>query len=383
MEVYSTKKGSTDLLHITINFDEMRKPPETRRKDGTDFVKADYVGEILTADKDSHYTEIFLESVRGEARDILAGAKPQSSSATTKSLYGLKPESIEAIFREERIGTWKDFDTYSETMLKIALNVPVQYYENWLPKQLLSKVREFIRETERLRFKVFYDGTELRKPIVFTPKGKALIRRFEYDGKKVGAKGYFYAQHGAIKPTELHGVLVRIRHAAVGEYDSTFFGFSQTEASLIQSWVSAEIWADDQLEEAMNIDRRTLRETHPAYVELRDAVHGKLREVLTDAREHIYKAGSEARRTEAAQESVDRVVAITRDRVQPVSARSAREITKVWRSEAKKEGGERAFLRKFSVAELYELVVEVASEVLPRSALEKFLKKLTDRLLGK
>src|SRR4051812_40023366 len=33
MQVYSTKKGSTDLLHITINFDEMRKPPEERRKD--------------------------------------------------------------------------------------------------------------------------------------------------------------------------------------------------------------------------------------------------------------------------------------------------------------------------------------------------------------
>src|SRR5690242_1056415 len=28
MEIYSTKKGSTELLHVTINFAEMRKPLE-------------------------------------------------------------------------------------------------------------------------------------------------------------------------------------------------------------------------------------------------------------------------------------------------------------------------------------------------------------------
>jgi hypothetical protein len=383
MQVYSTKKGSSELLHITINFDEMRKPPEERRRKGTDFLKADYVGEILEADRSEHYTEIFLEEVRGEAREILAGAKPQSASDTTISLYGLKPASIEELLRTTFIRTWKDFDPYSETMLKIALNVPIPYYEHWLPNHLLSKVKDIVRGARRLKFNVFYDGTELRKPIVFAPERKALVARFTYKGKNVGCHGYFYAQHGAIKPTELHGLLIRIRHAAVGEFDGTFLGFSKTEFSLIQSWVSAEIWADDRLEEAMNIDRRTLRETNPAYVEVRTAIHDALRNVLADAREKIYAAGSETRRTEAAQASMQSIVEVTKNQVGRVSPRSASELTKVWRAEAKREGSEKAFLRKFTVAELYEMVVEVAAEVLSRQELEKFLRRLTEKLLGK
>src|SRR5207248_5766978 len=41
MELFSTKQDSTELLHVNIDFAEMRKPPEERRRDGEDFVKAD------------------------------------------------------------------------------------------------------------------------------------------------------------------------------------------------------------------------------------------------------------------------------------------------------------------------------------------------------
>jgi HSP90 family molecular chaperone len=47
MEVFSTKSGSTELLYVTINFDEMSRPPEERRKSTGEFVKADYEGETL------------------------------------------------------------------------------------------------------------------------------------------------------------------------------------------------------------------------------------------------------------------------------------------------------------------------------------------------
>src|SRR5207248_3083431 len=74
MELYSTKAGSKELLHVSIDFARMREPIEQRRRKDVDVAKADYSGEILETAKDEHYTKIFLKSVRGEAKDILAGA---------------------------------------------------------------------------------------------------------------------------------------------------------------------------------------------------------------------------------------------------------------------------------------------------------------------
>jgi len=72
MELFSTKAGSRELLHVSINFARMRDPIANRRRKDVDVAKADYSGEILEAPKDEHYTKVFLKSVRGEAKEILA-----------------------------------------------------------------------------------------------------------------------------------------------------------------------------------------------------------------------------------------------------------------------------------------------------------------------
>jgi len=40
IEIYSTKAGSTDLLHVTIDFNELRKPPEQRRRNPHSLLRA-------------------------------------------------------------------------------------------------------------------------------------------------------------------------------------------------------------------------------------------------------------------------------------------------------------------------------------------------------
>jgi len=97
--------------------------------------------------------------------------------------------------------------------------------------------------------------------------------------------------HGVIRPQELQGLLIRIRNAAVGDYDKSFFGFSPSIGRLFQSWISSEIMADDRLEDAMNIDRRTLRDAHPAYVELQKAIHNHLEKFIKEVRDKIYGGG--------------------------------------------------------------------------------------------
>lgn len=379
LEIFSTKQGSAELLHVTIDFEEMRKSPEERKTASGDFVKADYYGEILPTEKASHFTHLFLTNVKGQARDILAGVETARQGAVPLTLYGKSIENIEKLLRTSAINTWGDFDFYSKTLLEIALNVPVEYFEHWLPSRLKTQVFTFEERTRDLGFSVSYDGVQLKKPIVFLAAGHAFIRKFSFSGKSVSADGYFYAQHASIKPIELHGLLIRIRNAAIGEYDSTFWGFSASEYSLIQRWVSCEIWANDQLEEAMNIDRRTLRVTHPAYVELRSAIHAALRSVFSETRDRIYEANSKERKASKTSAAVEEVKAVIRSGESGLDAQTRRNLASHWKHSDDRDA-QKALLRRYSVAELYSIVIEIAKETLNERQRSEFFRRVTDRL---
>lgn len=385
MEIISTKKGSTELLRVTIHFDKMREDLSDRRREGDNIAKADYTGDVEQADKDSNYTRIFLKRVRGEAREILAGAKPPRPNAKAKSLYGLSAESVRKVLAEQSPPSWTEFDEYSRTLLRVALNVPVRYHDNWLPVRELRRVKDLQEQVAELDFAVSYDGAELRKPIVLVPPSAAageacFVKRFEYSGNSVAAFGYFYAQHGTIKPEELQGVLIRIRHAAVGGYNSSFLDFPASEGSLIQRWISAEVWADDRLEDAMNIDRRTLRVAHPAYVELQRAIHDELRAVISEARKRLYETGSVERRRTKAAAAVSQMREVVRRDVAPASATVAAELERTLRGAERHSTDQSPFARRLSIAEFYEIVVAVARETLPPRAFAEFMKRLTERL---
>lgn len=384
MEIFSTKEGSRELLHVKINFAEMRNPPEVRRRDEGDYAKADYDGDVSFEESpESHFTYVLLKDVRGAAKSILAGKKDESESeGNGVSFFGLNEDSICENLKKTSIRTWHDLAPYTRAMLEIGLNIPVKYYDDWIPKGLEKSIRDMVEDVSSLGFTVYYDGTELRKPIVFNPNGKSFVERFEYDGENVSARGYFYVQHGSIKPIELQGLLVRIRNAAVGDYDHSFWDFSQSEYSLIQRWVSCEIFADDRLEDAMNIDRRTLRITHPAYVELKSQIHNKLRSVLGRARKEIYQSGSQERRQEKAREEVTKIKDTLKEKKKiSMSPGSVKRIVDQWPTV--EQGGvksEKAILKKYSVSEFYGVVLDVATEVLSDKDREAFLMELTRRL---
>ena len=381
IEIFSTKRGSTDLLHVTLDFSTMRLPPEQRRKHKTEFAKSDYVGEVKRTTKNSHYTHLFLKNVRGEARQILAGARKPHAPGKAISLYGLKPASMCERLADPELTSWDEFDLYSRTMLQVGLNVPVRYHDGWMPSRLRSKVRGFERETSDLNFRVKYDGAELRKPTVINPAGRAaLVMPFTFRGRSVSARGYFYAQHTAIRPKNLRGLLVRIRHSAVGEYDPSFLGFPETEGPLFQSWISGEVWADDRLEDALNIDRRTLRDTHPAFVELQEAMHKELSKVLKAARERLYQRGSVERRKLQAKKAVSSIEEFVENSVDVIGQSAGNRLIDTWKQAARRKDSRNRLLKKYSVAELYSIVVEVAEEVLDPAEVRRFLKALTNRL---
>jgi hypothetical protein len=242
-------------------------------------------------------------------------------------------------------------------------------------------VDEFERNTSKLNFRLSIDGSEIFKPVVFPlDDRRRLISPFAFAGDHVSAEGYFYAQHRAIRPQELQGLLIRIRNAAIGEYDPSFLSFPSSEGPLFQSWISSEIWADDRLEEAMNIDRRTLREAHPAYVELQTAIHRHLSGFIKEVRGKVYGEGSRAREKERVKESVDSIIKVADAALATVDSTTAETLKRAWTRAATEERGSRNLLRKYSVAEFYRIVIDVANEVLDAEQARKFLQRLTERL---
>ncbi len=380
MEIVSTKEGSAELIEVEIRFDLMRQPIPERRRGDTDIAKGDYHGSVSKTDEAAHYTHVFLKNIRGDARAILAGPGSTDYSAGNVSLYGLTADSIRKHLQEKMLRSWSEFDAYSKNMLEIGLNVPVCYHDHWIPKHLNASIKQIESQVKKLEFSLAVDGVDIRKPIVFPQDVKCIIEPFSFKGKNVSAHGYFYAQHGAIHPQELQGLLIRIRNAAIGEYDQSFLNFSPSIGALFQSWISAEIIADDGLEDAMNIDRRTLRIAHPAYVELQRAIHDKLAEVLKRTRLELYIASSQERNATKAKDIQTKVLNMAKNDVGKLTPDAARIIKRTWEKASTDEHIRKRLLRKYSVDEFYQIVMEVAEEVLsPKQALE-FISKLSERL---
>jgi hypothetical protein len=164
----------------------------------------------------------------------------------------------------------------------------------------------------------------------------------------------------------------------VGSYDRSFLGFPTSIGTLFQRWISAELWADDRLEAAMNIDRRTMRITHPAYIELQQGVHGFLSEFLKEMRTEIHGETVAERASIKAESEVAAIGAVVENVEFTLPERSRKRILDAWTPTTRQP--DKALLRTFTVAQLYEIVLAAAGEVLDARQLDRFINALTRRL---
>jgi Histidine kinase-, DNA gyrase B-, and HSP90-like ATPase len=381
MEIESTKRGSKALLKVTIDFEELRNRSPSERREGPENIKkGHYQGYEDQASRDAHYTRVFLRRMRGEARAALVSPERMSGGGSFGSVYGRVPDKVVDLLRNPELRSWTDLDRYSQTYLGVALNVPVPYPQGWMPAPHRRQVQSFTRAAEELDFEVLYDGTQMFKPTVLPEYQSSILRMFEHSGEQVSAKGYFFASHGTLRPRELQGVLIRIRHAAVGGYDGTFLDFPIGEGVLFKNWISGEIWASDELEDAMNIDRKTLRSTHIAYVELQDAFHKWFVRFLAEVRKELYARGSNKRHLANATEEVERISSALK--ASGVSKVVGEVVRRSWPLpvDGEDKRSVRRLNRKVSVGELYATVLEVAAEHMSKESFDRFVLELTRRL---
>jgi hypothetical protein len=382
LDIVSTKEGSRERLSVTLDFEQMRLDVDQRRRGPDDVSKADFYGDVtLDAEMDEHYTRIFLTEVKEESMRILDGSRTGRGDST---LYGATAEQVRESLRRHNLRSWSDFDLYTRSVLEISLNVPVRYHDEWAGEHTRN-LEDFALAADRLDFNVFIDGTELRKPVVLANTGgRTLIHRFSIEGESVGAEGYIYAQDSKLAPLDLNGLLIRIRNAAVGSYDSTYLGYPGHKAPLFQDWVSMEVYADDRLEEALNIDRRTLRVTHPAYVELQDRLHGELDNFFSQVRKELYGSRSAERKETGARAQLTQIRELQRETSGVREGTKAGDVAKPL-IEALPQVSQKtinALARTYKAADVIRMVRHAALEAgVPSSQVEVLLEKLTETLL--
>lgn len=188
-------------------------------------------------------------------------------------------------------------DGYYNMLWELALLCPVNYStdgpferEGEVPRTHRTRRIEGVEEFKKPvieDFKVFVDGLELRRPQLFpntaaidypSPDPKVYTLNFDRQiaNRRLRFAGYIYSQQPRIDPEELKGIHIRIRHVGIGKYDKSWLGYP-FEEGLRFGQVTGEVYVDEGLEPALNIDRDSFRETDVHYQALRGYIWELLR----------------------------------------------------------------------------------------------------------
>jgi len=171
---------------------------------------------------------------------------------------------------------------YGRFMFELGLLAPVRYLPDG-PVKGYEKSRVISRINNRLEkfnFKVFVNSMEIFKPILFPHRSDDLQRKGEDyalyeidineklpDGRKIRALGYYYHQTKRLFPWVLRGVMLRVKNVGIGGYENAFSKI-YAASPIILHQLTAEVYVDEGLDQALNIDRNSFFESDEAYQRL-------------------------------------------------------------------------------------------------------------------
>lgn len=224
----------------------------------------------------------------------------------------------------ESVDMRKVCDNYLWSLWTLALSIPVPYLEghpfdfandpefkffeieNRLKgqsKEIQPKGKATLRKTLGLKapdganagqFEVFMDGVQLFRPILFRdlPRSESAVKenllfigrqREEFAGRPSSLSGgplefeayLFWAPK--IVPKQHQGVVLRVGNASGALFDPDFMGYETSELTR-KSQVTAEIFVQEGLDDAINLDRESFNYAHPHYQFLTKWLHSAFRQ---------------------------------------------------------------------------------------------------------
>ena len=223
---------------------------------------------------------------------------------------------------------------YDQFVFGLALAAPLPYVEKLSKAEgvetVLTKIPQIARLQKLIKsydFRVEVDTIELKRPIIFpsnrdrttasdciVPAKPTLDRFTMTDGayeeevkierydirvkesdatlklywfeyyKKVNGyplkfSGYIFLQTSRLFPKEYQGVLVRLKNVAIGQYDVNVMTYPQAEGPRF-SMLSAEVFVDEGLDDALKVDRDGFNTLDPQYIRLQAFIHSILHELI-------------------------------------------------------------------------------------------------------
>ncbi len=227
-------------------------------------VKTVDVGTLILAD-DLHptFVKVFQESVSSDRYE------------------DVPIDWAKAIGIMSRYRSLRELGDYWRLLWELSVSCPVPYVTGRaLPEKAIEQ--EQIR-LKRYNFNVLVDGIKILKPVFlsgniagYTVKRipRTTLRSY---GKNVTFHGYIAVQEASqLKPDELRGILIRLGDVGIGYYDPSMLDFRDNEGPR-NRWITGEVFVDEGVEDALNIDRDSFNKFHPEFRALQDYVHTFLR----------------------------------------------------------------------------------------------------------
>ncbi|MGA2526035.1 MAG: ATP-binding protein [Smithellaceae bacterium] len=316
MTVISSKRGEEFKFQAEIDFERFKKTVHQKK----DFYEISEVKLTnLEEEKDAHYTIILLSALNKDFKELLEDKDIHDAGIKIATFEGKKFEVIIEEIEKKYLDPSKDIGGYWRLILDVANTVPVPYLKegpikvknpNWFNQETKS-INNLKNVIQKLEFLVDFDGVIIKKPILLPGEKDIFDKKESYDlyyfeeefsdfpdGSKLKFKGYIYNQERQIFPPHLRGIIIRIKNTSIGGSDPDFLSYPYAE-KLFLPWVFGEIYIDEGLEEAMNINRSSFIITHPHFRKLKNYLHKKLHaEVFPRCRERYTERKEETEVTE-------------------------------------------------------------------------------------
>jgi hypothetical protein len=120
-------------------------------------------------------------------------------------------------------------------------------------------------------------ASRVKSPLMMIAKDRAPFKpdTIERAGGELSFEAYLY-WNSKIIPKDTAGVLIRIREASGTLFDTSFLGYQVSEQNRLGQ-ITAEIFIQEGLDGAINIDRESFNYSHPHYLYIQRWLHKALR----------------------------------------------------------------------------------------------------------
>lgn len=217
------------------------------------------------------------------------------------------------------VHSMQELGDYWRLLWELSVSCPLPYISGRaLPESVISDENDRLN---KFKFKLFVDGIDLKKPIYLKGNpGGYTVYKLEPEIRKIYNKslnyhGYLIVQEGLqLSPDELRGILIRIKDVGIGYYDISMLDYRFNEGPRSR-WLTGEIFVDDGLEDALNIDRDSFNRFHPEFRAIQENIHDILRHQIfpesyrkIDIRSTAKKSQKEKNRARLLKETISKVL---------------------------------------------------------------------------